>query len=307
MNSKLKYKNKTICITGGNGFLGSHLIPKLRDYGYKSIFIPKEKDYDLTKKKSIIKMYWNSLPKIVIHLAGKVGGISDNKNKPGEFFYDNAMMGIQLMELGRQFGVEKFITIGSACVYPDKISVPFKEKDLWNGYPTESTAPYGLAKRMLLVQSQAYRKQYDFNAIFLILTNLYGENDKSSHVIPMLIKKCLNAIRENKKEITIWGNGQTTRDFLYAEDATEAIILAMENYNKPEPLNVGSDREITIKDTIKLIIKLTGFKGKIVWDASKPMGQLRRCLDVSKIYKELGFRTKTSLEKGLKKTIKYYE
>lgn len=304
MNSKL---NKRICITGGAGFLGFHLVMNLKEQGYKNLFIPTRDNYDLTEIGSVIKMYEDSNPEIVIHLAGRVGSVVDNKKKPAEFFYDNLMMGAQLMEIGRQQKIGKFIIVGSACVYPNTIPVPFKEENIWRGYPTEATAPYGLAKRILLVQSQTYRKQYNFNSIFLILTNLYGENDKSSHVIPMLIDKCLSAIKENKKEIIIWGSGKATRDFLYAGDASEAIIVAMEKYNESKPMNIGSGIEISLKETIELIVKLTGFKGKIVWDKSKSEGQLKRRLDTTKAEKELGFRTKITLKEGLKRTIKYYQ
>jgi len=259
---------------------------------------------------AVKKLYKDSKPDIVIHLAAVVGGIGANRNNPGKFFYDNLMMSVQTMEIGRQAGIEKFIAIGTICAYPKLTPVPFKEEDLWNGYPEETNAPYGLAKKMLLVQAQAYRQQYRFNAIYLLLVNLYGPGDnfdpKSSHVIPALIKKCFDAIKENKTEIVVWGNGKATREFLYVEDCAEAIVLAAEKYNKPFPVNIGAGFEISIKDLIDLIAELSGFKGKIVWDTSKPNGQPRRCLDTSKAEKEFGFKTKTRFEEGLKKTIEWY-
>jgi len=301
----MNLKSKNILVTGGSGFLGINLVSDLLLQGYENVFVPTRDNFDLTQISEIKLMYKVLTPDIVIHLAGKVGGIQDNLNKAGEFFYDNLIMGCQLIEEAKNYKVEKFITIGSACVYPDDIPIPFKEIDLWSGYPNRDTAPYGIAKKVLLVQSQAYRKQYDFNAIFLILSNMYGEYDKSSHVIPMLIKKCLEAVHYNKKEIVIWGEETTTRDFLYVKNATNAIILALENYNKPEPLNIGSGQEISIKDTIELIARLTNYKGNIIYDDSKPNGQARRCLNISNAEKELGFVNKISLEEGLTRTIKY--
>jgi len=260
---------------------------------------------------AVKRLYKDSKPDLVIHLAAKVGGIGANQENPGEFFYDNLMMGVQLMEEGRKFGIEKFVALGTICCYPKFTPVPFKEENLWNGYPEETNAPYGLAKKMLLVQSRAYRKQYGFNSIFLMPVNLYGPRDnfdpKSSHVIPALIKKCFDAIKENKNEIVVWGTGNATREFLYVEDATEGIMLATEKYDKPEPVNLGAGFEISIKDLVELIAKLTGFKGKIIWDTTKPDGQPRRCLDTSKAEKEFGFKAKTPFEEGLKKTIEWYK
>jgi GDP-L-fucose synthase len=246
----------------------------------------------------------------VIHLAAKVGGIGANMENPGKFFYDNLMMGIQMIEVGRQSGIEKFLALATICSYPKFTPVPFKEENLWDGYPEETNAPYGLAKKMLLVQSQAYRQQYDFNSICLFPINLYGPRDnfdlESSHVIPALIKKCVDAINNNEDEIVAWGTGKASREFLYVEDAAEAIILATERYDKSDPINIGAGFEITIKDLVELIVKLTGFKGKIVWDASKPDGQPRRMLDTSKAEREFGFKAKTSFEEGLRKTIEWY-
>jgi GDP-L-fucose synthase len=249
-------------------------------------------------------------PDIVIHLAAKVGGIGINAEKPGEFFYENLIMGVQLMEIARRRNVQKFVAIGTVCAYPKFTPVPFKEEDLWNGYPEETNAPYGLAKKMLLVQAQAYRKQYGFNAIYLLPANLYGPGDnfdpRSSHVIPALIKKCIDAKERGEDHIVVWGTGRASREFLYVADAARAIVLAAERYNSPEPVNIGSGREITIKDLVTLIAELTGFTGQIVWDTSKPDGQPRRCLDTSRAEREFGFRATTDLREGLRKTIDWY-
>jgi len=303
-------KDKRITITGGAGFLGSCVVEKLKQHGYKNVFVPRSKDYNLVDIEAVKRLYRDAKPDIVIHLAAVVGGIGANREKPGQFFYDNLMMGAQLMEFARQVGVEKFVALGTICCYPKFTPVPFKEGDLWNGYPEETNAPYGLAKKMLLVQSQAYRQQYGFNSIFLMPVNLYGPGDnfnpKSSHVIPALIKKCFDAIKKDEKEIVVWGTGKATREFLYVEDCAEAIVLATEKYNKAEPVNIGAGFEISIKDLVELIRKLTGFRGKIIWDSSKPDGQPRRCLNTSKAYKEFGFKAKTSFEEGLKGTIDWY-
>jgi len=305
------WKGRRVLVTGGAGFLGSFIVEKLKRQGCQNIFVPRSKDYNLVEMEAVKKLYRDTQPDIVIHLAAKVGGIGANQENPGEFFYDNLMMGVQLMEEGRKFGIEKFVALGTICCYPKFTPVPFKEENLWNGYPEETNAPYGLAKKMLLVQSRAYRKQYGFNSIFLMPVNLYGPRDnfdpKSSHVIPALIKKCFDAIKENKNEIVVWGTGNATREFLYVEDATEGIMLATEKYDKPEPVNLGAGFEISIKDLVELIAKLTGFKGKIIWDTTKPDGQPRRCLDTSKAEKEFGFKAKTPFEEGLKKTIEWYK
>lgn len=304
------WENKKVMVTGGAGFLGSFLIEKLKERGCKGIFIPRVEDYNLVNMDSVVKAYKDSRPDIVIHLAAVVGGIGANRENPGKFFYENLMMGVQLMEVGRQMGIEKFVALGTICCYPKFTPVPFKEEDLWNGYPEETNAPYGLAKKMLLVQSQAYRQQYRFNSIFLMPVNLYGPGDnfdpKSSHVIPALIKKCFEAIKNNEKEMVVWGTGKVTREFLYVEDAAEGILLAAEKYNKPDPMNLGAGFEISIKDLAELIVKLTGFKGKIIWDTTKPDGQPRRCLDTTKAEKEFDFKAKTTFEEGLKKTIEWY-
>ncbi len=301
---------KRVVITGGAGFLGRHLVPMIKEKNPENIFIPKEEEYDLRNKDDIIRMYEDSKADVVIHLAAVVGGIGANRENPGKFFYDNAIMGIQLIEYARQYKVDKFVAIGTICAYPKFTPVPFKEDNLWNGYPEETNAPYGLAKKMLLVQSEAYRQQYEFNSIFLLPVNLYGPEDnfhpKSSHVIPALIKKCVDAVKEGKDKIVVWGTGKPTREFIYVEDAARGILMATEEYNKPEPVNIGAGFEISIKDLVNLIVKLTGFKGKIVWDTSKPDGQPRRCLDTSRAWQEFGFKAKTSFEEGLKKTINWY-
>ena len=301
---------KRIVVTGGAGFLGAYVIEKLKIRGCKDILIPRIEDYDFVQPGAVKRMYKNARADIVIHLAAQVGGIEVNRRNPGKFFYDNLMMGVQLMEEGRQIGLEKFVALGTICAYPKFTPVPFKEEDLWNGYPEETNAPYGLAKKMLLVQSQAYRQQYGFNSIFLLPVNLYGPGDnfdpKSSHVIPSLIKKCLDAIRENKSEIVVWGTGKASREFLFVEDCAEGIVLATEKYDKSDPVNLGAGFEISIKDLVSLITRLTGFKGAVNWDATKPDGQPRRMLDTSRAQKEFGFKSWTNFEEGLTKTIEWY-
>jgi len=306
----LNLSTKNIVVTGGSGFLGLFVVKKLRERGCKNIFIPRSKDYDLVQMSAVKALYRDAKPHIVIHLAAKVGGIGANRANPGKFFYDNLMIGAQLIEEGRLNSIEKFVALGTICCYPKFASVPFKEENLWNGYPEETNAPYGLAKKMLLVQSQAYRQQYGFNSIFLMPVNLYGPGDNfepdSSHVIPALIKKCLDAIKNNEEEIIVWGTGKATREFLYVEDCAEAIILATERYDKSEPINIGAGFEISIKDLVNLIVKLTGFKGKIAWDKTKPDGQPRRMLNTDRALKEFDFKAKMSFEQGLKNTIAWY-
>ena len=305
------WENRKIIVTGGAGFLGSYVVDKLKKRGCKDVFVPLVEEYNLVDIHEVKKVYKDAQPDIVIHLAAVVGGIGANRENPGKFFYDNLMMGVQMMEEGRKFGIEKFVALGTICCYPKFTPVPFKEEDLWIGYPEETNAPYGLAKKMLLVQSQSYRQQYGFNSIFLMPVNLYGPGDnfdpKSSHVIPALIKKCFDAIKNNDKEIIVWGTGKATREFFYVEDAAEGILLATEKYNKSDPINLGAGFEISIKDLLELITKLVGFNGKVVWDVTKPDGQPRRCLDTSKAFKEFGFSSKISFETGLKKTIDWYK
>ncbi|MDI6732075.1 MAG: GDP-L-fucose synthase [Candidatus Margulisbacteria bacterium] len=305
------WTNKKVVVTGGAGFLGSFVVDKLKERGCKDIFVPLIEEYNLVNMEDVKKVYAHAEPDIVIHLAAKVGGIGANRANPGSFFYDNLLMGIQLLDQARLFGVDKFVTMGTICAYPKFTPVPFKEEALWDGYPEETNAPYGLAKKMLLVQSQAYRQQYNFNAIYLLQVNLYGPRDnfdlETSHVIPALIRKCVSAVKEGKEELVVWGTGKPTREFLYVEDAAEGILLATEKYNKQEPVNLGSGHEISIKELVGLIVKLTGFKGQVLWDASNPDGQPRRCLDVTKAKKEFGFESKTLFEEGLKKTIDWYE
>ena len=304
------WENKRVLVTGGAGFLGSYLVEKLRKSGCQNVFVPRSKDYNLVEMEAVKRVYEDSKPDIVIHLAAKVGGIGANRAHPGKFFYDNLMMGVQMMEVGRQFGIEKFVALGTVCAYPKFTRVPFKEENLWNGYPEETNAPYGLAKKMLLVQSQAYRQQYGFNSIFLLPVNLYGPRDnfdpESSHVIPALIKKCFDAIQNKEDKIVVWGDGTPTREFLYVEDAAEAILLASERYNKSEPVNIGAGFEISIKDLVRLIAKLSGFQGRVIWNKTKPNGQPRRRLDIAKAEKEFGFKAKTGFEEGLRKTIDWY-
>ena len=287
------------------------MVEKLRESGCQNIFVPRSKDYNLVDNDAVKRLYRDSKPDIVIHLAALVGGIGATSERPADFFYDNLMMGVQVMEQGRLFGLEKFVAIGTVCAYPKDISIPFKEEDLWNGYPEDTNAPYGLAKKMTLVQAQAYRQQYGFNAIYLLPVNLYGPGDnfdpKTSHAIPALIKKCLDAAKEGKEEIVVWGTGKPTREYLYVEDAAEGILLATEKYNKPDPVNLGSGFEISIKDLVSLIASLTGFKGRISWDTSKPDGQPRRLFDSSRAEREFGFKAKTGFKEGLKKTIEWYK
>lgn len=301
---------KCITITGGKGFLGGHLIKKLENSGCQNIKIADLPEYNLTDINDIRRMYEDKKPDIVIHLAAKVGGIGFNQEKPAELFYDNLMMGSQLLHEAYLRNTEKFVALGTVCAYPKFTPVPFKEDDIWNGYPEETNAPYGLAKKMMLVQSQAYRLQYGFNSIFLLPVNLYGPGDnfnpRSSHVIPALIKKCFDAMDKNSDKLEVWGTGSATREFFYVEDAAEAIYLATLSYSKSEPVNLGNGAEISIKNLTNMIADLCGFSGQIVWDKSKPDGQPKRMLDTSKALKEFGFKAKTDIQTGLKKTIEWY-
>ena len=303
-------QHKRITITGGKGFLGKHLIRAFERRGCRHLSVADLPEYNLTRIEDVHRLYDDQQPDIVVHLAAKVGGIGFNQQNPGSLFYDNIMMGIPLLHEGCLRKIGKFVALGTICAYPKFTPVPFREDDLWNGYPEETNAPYGLAKKMMLVQAQAYRQQYGFNAIFLLPVNLYGPGDnfdpRSSHVIPALIKKCADAVDRGDPEIVVWGTGGATREFFYVEDAAEAICLATEHYDKPEPVNIGAGFEISIRELVGLIVELTGFKGRIVWDASKPDGQPRRMLDTSRAFREFGFRAATDFREGLKKTIEWY-
>src|SRR5258706_5234119 len=301
------WQDKRIVVTGGAGFLGSAVVNRLRSVGAENIFVPRSTSYDLRDPNAIMKLYKDARPEIVIHLAAVVGGIGANRANPGRFFYDNAVMGIQMMEFGRRFEVKKFVAIGTVCAYPKFAPIPFKEDDLWNGYPEETNAPYGLAKKMLLVQAQAYRAQYGFNAIYLLPVNLYGPEDncdlESSHVIPALIRKCVEAKENNEKHIVLWGDGSPTREFLYVDDAADGIVLAAERYDGSEPVNLGSGNEISIRDLARMIADEVGFAGSIDWDTTQPNGQPRRCLDVSKAQRYFGFRAQRRLREGIAMTV----
>lgn len=299
-----------ILVTGGTGFLGSKVVSTLTARGFQRVFAPRSSQYDLREQAQVRKLFQDLKPDVVIHLAAVVGGIGANRENPGRFFYDNLVMGVLLMEEARLAKVRKFVSVGTICSYPKFAPVPFKEEDLWNGYPEETNAPYGLAKKMLLVQGQAYRQQYGFNAIYLMPVNLYGPGDNfdpgSSHVIPSLIRKCEDAIEFGSQEIVVWGDGSPTREFLYVEDAARAVVMATESFDGPDPVNIGSGKEISIKDLTTMIAKLTGFTGSIVWDTSKPNGQPRRRLDVSRAKQYFGFESEVPLETGLKLTIEWY-
>ena len=304
------WEGKRVLVTGGSGFLGTSVVKKLQAKSPQSIFIPRRRDYDLVEWNNVVRLYEDSRPDIVIHLAGNVGGIGANRANPGRFFYENLMMGVQLMEYGRRQGVSKFVAIGTICAYPKHTPVPFKEEDLWNGYPEETNAPYGLAKKMLLVQAQAYREQYGLNAIFLLPVNLYGPNDnfdpQTSHAIPAIIRKCVDAVDTGSEQIVLWGTGKATREFLHVDDAAEGILLASERYNEAAPVNLGAGMEISIKDLASLIAKLVGFQGRIVWDSSKPDGQPRRSLDTTRAAEKFGFRARVPFEQGLRETVEWF-
>jgi len=304
------WRDKRVVVTGGAGFLGSFVVDRLRQLGCPNVIVPRKREFDLLHESQIVRLLETARPDTILHLAAVVGGIGANRENPGLFLYENLMMGVQLMEQARLAGVAKFVSIGTICSYPKFTPVPFHEDSLWDGYPEETNAPYGLAKKMLLVQGQAYREQYGFNAVHLLPVNLYGPRDNfdpnSSHVIPALIKKCVDAQNAGEQSISVWGTGRATREFLYVEDAADGILLATECYNGSEPINLGAGFEISIRDLAELIAKVTGFSGRIEWDGSKPDGQPRRCLDTSRAHRYFGFKAHTSFETGLRNTVAWY-
>jgi GDP-L-fucose synthase len=304
------WRNARVLVTGGHGFLGSFVVERLKAAGCASVFTPRSREYDLRHESDVVRVLADTRPDVILHLAAVVGGIGANRDNPGRFLYENLIMGTLLMEQARRAGVRKFLTIGTICSYPKFTPVPFHENDLWNGYPEETNAPYGLAKKMLLVQGQAYRQQYGFNSIHLLPVNLYGPRDNfdpaSSHVIPALIKKCVEAVDSRAATMTVWGTGTATREFLYAADAAEGIVLAAERYDGAEPVNLGAGFEISIKELAEKIARLTGFAGTIVWDTSKPDGQPRRSLDTSRATQAFGFKARTGFDEGLEETIAWY-
>ncbi len=302
--------SQRVVVTGGSGFLGRHVVQAFERRGYGTVLVPRKATYDLTRERDVERMYAELRPRVVVHLAAVVGGIGANRESPGRFFYENVMMGAMVLEQARLAGVDKFVGVGTICAYPKLAPVPFLERDLWNGYPEETNAPYGIAKKMLLVQGQAYRAQYGMNVVHLLPVNLYGPHDNfdpaTSHVIPALIRKCLEAVEEGAPEVVCWGTGNATREFLYVEDCAEAIVLATERYDSPEPVNVGAGFEISIRDLAELIAELTGFRGRLVFDRSKPDGQPRRSLDVSRARNAFGFHATTDFHEGLRRTIDWY-
>ena len=306
----MELAGKRILVTGGAGFLGRHLLQRLKARGCRHVVAPRKRDFDLTREEDVARLYRDLDPEVVVHLAAVVGGIGANQRNPGKFFYENLMMGTLLMEHARRHGVEKFVGVGTICSYPKQTPVPFREEALWDGYPEETNAPYGLAKKMLLVQGQAYREQYGLNAIYLLPVNLYGPWDNfdpaSSHVIPALIRKCQEAIERSASEIVCWGDGSATREFLFVDDCAEAIALATEKYASAAPVNIGAGFEISIRDLVRIITELTGYRGSVRWDTTKPNGQPRRCLDTSRAFEGFGFRATTELRDGLERTIAWY-
>jgi GDP-L-fucose synthase len=303
-------KGSRVVVTGGAGFLGSYIVEKLQDRGCRDVIVPRKKDYDLTNEDAVVAMYEDSRPDVVIHLAAAVGGIGANRENPGRFFYENATMGIHLIEHARRRNLKKFVCLGTICAYPKYTPVPFHEENLWNGYPEETNAPYGIAKKALLVMLQGYRQQYGLNGVYLLPVNLYGPRDNfdpaSSHVIPALIRKCVEAVREGREEIVVWGTGKATREFLHADDAAEGILLATERYHSGEPVNLGAGFEVSIRDLVDTIVRHTGFKGRVVWDHTKPDGQPRRMLDTERARREFGFTARIDFEEGLRQTVEWY-
>jgi len=305
------WDTRRVLVTGGAGFLGGAVVEKLRTRGCREVIVPRSREYNLVEGEAVRRLYREEHPDLVIHLAARVGGIGANRDNPARFLYENLMIGVQVIEEAYRAGVQKCVVIGTVCAYPKFTPVPFSEQALWDGYPEETNAPYGLAKKLLLVQCQAYRLQYGFNAIYLLPANLYGPRDsfdlQASHVIPAVIRKCLEAVKEGRQRVDMWGTGSATREFLYVDDAAEGILLAAERYNKPAPVNLGTGAEIAIAELVRKIANLSGFSGEIHWDASKPDGQPRRCLDVSRAEKEFGFRASVSLDEGLRRTIEWYK
>ena len=306
-----EWATERVVVTGGAGFLGSFVLEELRRRGARDVFVPRSREYDLVDIAAVRRIYADAKPTLVIHMAARVGGIGANRENPGKFFYDNLMMGVQLIELGRQVGLKKLVALGTICAYPKFAPVPFKEEDIWNGYPEETNAPYGLAKKMLLVQSQAYRQQYGFNSSVVFPVNLYGPRDNfdlhSSHVIPALIRKCVEARERGDRQIVVWGDGSASREFLHARDAAEGIVTACERYDKSDPVNLGAGFEIKIRELVPLVARLCRFGGEIVWDTSKPNGQPRRMLDTSRAEQEFGWRARIPFEEGLRETIAWFE
>ena len=307
----MDWKDQRVVLTGGAGFLGSFVVPELERRGCRDIFIPRSRDYDLVQMDDVKRLYADARPTIVLHLAARVGGIGANRDNPGKFFYDNLMMGVQLIEVGRQVGLAKFVGLGTICAYPKFCPVPFKEEDLWNGYPEETNAPYGIAKKAMLVQSEAYRQQYGFNSIVLFPVNLYGPRDNfdlhTSHVIPALIRKCVEARERGDGFIEVWGDGSASREFLHARDAAEGIVAAAERYDRSEPVNLGAGFEIKIRDLVPLIARLCRFEGELRWDTTKPNGQPRRMLDTSRAEQEFGWKARIGFEEGLRETVEWFE
>jgi GDP-L-fucose synthase len=307
----MNWPQERVVVTGGAGFLGGYVVEALRQKGCREIFVPRSKDYDLVDKAAVKRLYADARPTLVLHLAARVGGIGANRRNPGKFFYDNLMMGVQLIEVGRQVGLRKLVALGTICAYPKFCPVPFHEDDIWNGYPEETNAPYGLAKKMLLVQSQSYREQYAFDSVVLFPVNLYGPRDnfdlETSHVIPALIRKCVEARERGERRLVVWGDGSPSREFLHARDAAEAIVAAAERYDKSDPVNVGAGFEIKIRDLVPLVAKLCRFEGEVVWDTTKPNGQPRRMLDTSRALREFGWKARIPFEEGLRETVEWFE
>jgi GDP-L-fucose synthase len=307
----IHWPSERVVVTGGAGFLGSYVVDELRGRGAREIFVPRSRDYDLVRMEAVERLYRDARPTVVLHLAARVGGIGANRENPGKFFYDNLMMGVQLIEAARHAGVKKLVALGTICAYPKFCPVPFREEDIWNGYPEETNAPYGLAKKMLLVQSQAYREQYGFDSCVLFPVNLYGPRDnfdpRSSHVIPALVRKCVEARERGDRSIVVWGDGSASREFLHARDAAEGIVTASERYEKSDPVNLGAGFEILIRDLVPLVARACRFEGDVVWDTTKPNGQPRRMLDTSRALREFGWKARIGFEEGMRETVKWFE